>query len=95
MNHLAHWTLLLWVPPVVAVGLWSAFIAEPLMMSTRQLEPVWIVVLLASLVSPVVAGIYWLTHLKEPRAAIALVINACGLAFNAFGLVLAAGHAAG
>jgi hypothetical protein len=57
--------------------------------------PVWLAVIGTSLVSPAVAAEYWLTHLKDMRAALALVVNVGGLAANGLGLVLAAGHAAG
>ena len=95
MNRLVHWSLLLWIPPLAAIGLWSAFIAYPSIISSGQLNPVWISVLGASIISPVCAGVYWLTHVKDLRAVLALAVNLFGLAFNGLGLFLAAGYAAG
>ena len=54
-----------------------------------------LVVIGASVVSPVVAGVYWLTRLRDLRAALALLVNVGGLGIDALGIMLAAGHAAG
>jgi hypothetical protein len=52
-------------------------------------------VIAASLLSLVVAGVYWLTHLKDLRAGFALMVNLGGLAANGLGLAAAAAWAAG
>lgn len=95
MGSLAHWSLALWVAPAAALALWTAWVVHPGLMSTPRMNPVWLVVLGAGLASPVAAAGYWLTHLKDGRAALAAAVNAGGLAVNGLGLVLAAGHAGG
>lgn len=95
MRHFIHWTLFLWFPPLAAIALWTAFVVSPLKMSGSYWNAVWIAVLAGSVISPMVAGIYWLTHIKRVRAAFALIANVAGVAGNAIGLILAAGHAAG
>lgn len=95
MDRLAHWSLVLWVAPAAALALWTFFIVEPLKMSASVMNPIWIMVLGASVILPLVAGVYWLTHLQDLRAILALLVNMAGIAVNVLGLILAAGHAAG
>jgi hypothetical protein len=95
VRHFIHWTLFLWLPPLAAIALWTAFVVSPLSMPGSKWNAVWIAVLAGSVISPMVAGIHWLTHIKQVRAAFALIANVAGLAANAVGLILMAGHAAG
>ena len=94
-DSLAHWTLGLWVAPLAAAAMWAAYLADPSQMSARWIGPLWLAVIAASLLSLVVAGVYWLTHLKDLRAGFALMVNLGGLAANRLGLAAAAAWAAG
>lgn len=95
LGTLLHWTLLLWIAPIAATCLWVVWACYPSMPSSTLMNVVWLGVIGASLVSPVVAGVYWLTRLKDLRAALALLVNVGGLGIDAVGIMLAAGHAAG
>jgi len=57
MERLAHWSLVLWVAPAAALVLWSIFVLEPFKMSSAVMNPIWILVLGASVLSPLVAGV--------------------------------------
>ena len=94
-DSLAHWTLGLWVASVAAAALWAAYLANPSQMSAPWVGPLWLAVMAASLLSLVVAGVYWLGHLKDLRAGLALMVNVAGLAANGLGFVVAAAWAAG
>ncbi|HEX3150876.1 MAG TPA: hypothetical protein VHR66_22550 [Gemmataceae bacterium] len=94
-NSLAHWTLLFWIPPVAAAALWTVFAIMPGQLSGHTWGPVWIAVIGASLLSPVVAVGVWLAHLKDWRRGVAVLVNIGGLAANGLGFVLAAGYYAG
>ena len=95
MNSLAHWTLLLWIPPVAATALWTAWVISTSALSGQQWGPVWIGVIGASLLSPLIAGGVWLAHLKDWRRCVAVLVNVGGLAADGLGFVLAAGYYAG
>lgn len=62
MKGLAHTSLVLWVAPVATPWLWTAFFVYPSFLSSRTMGPVWLAVLGTGAVSPVVAGVCWLTH---------------------------------
>jgi hypothetical protein len=94
-DSLAHWSLGLWVPPAAAAGMWTVYVADSSLMSARWIGPLWLAVIAASLLSLVVAGVYWLAHIKDLRAGLALMVNIGGLAANGLGLVAAAAWAAG
>lgn len=95
MDRLVHWSLVLWIAPAAALAWWTIFVLEPLKFSGQVWNPIWILILGSSAISPLVAGIYWLTHLNELRAILALLVNMAGIAVNVLGMFLAAGHAAG
>jgi hypothetical protein len=95
MNSLVHWTLLLWVPPLAATALWTAFVVSPLPMSAAHWQSLWIGVIGASLVSPFVAGGVWLANLKDWRRCVAVLVNLGGLAVGALGVALAMSYFAG
>jgi hypothetical protein len=87
VDRFVHWSVSLWVPPVVVVAVWAAFLAR---MPQLAWLPGWayLLILAASLVTLLVSMVYAAVRWAEPWPWVALLVNLLGLAVNVFFILL-------